>query len=154
MSVTEVDPMAAMGISLEEAVEVDEAMRDRPAGRDGRVCICGHGAGRHTVANGVVYCKPARMDCPCKKLRPVVEAEDTRAFLRKTGGAGPMHALVRGMSAVISAGKRVEWIVDLKCDKCGAEGHVVPVPVTRNGIVMAEPTGYDALLCVSCRTGA
>lgn len=149
-----VDPMAAMGISLDEALEADEALRDRPHARDGRVCICGHGAGRHSLNNGVVWCKPARMDCPCKKLRPVLEVEDTRPFLRKTAGSGPMHALVRGMSAVVAAGKRAEWIVDLKCDKCKSEGHVVPVPVTRGGLVMSEPTGYDALLCANCRTGA
>lgn len=148
------DPMAAMGISLDEAIEADEALRERPTSRDGRVCICGHGAGRHSLNNGVVWCKPARMDCPCKKLRPVLEVEDTRPFLRKTAGAGPLHALVRGMSAVLSSGKRVEWIIDLKCDKCGAEGQVAPVPVTRNGLVMSEATGYDALLCMKCRTGA
>lgn len=150
------DALEAMGISLNEAMEADEALRDRPLRRDGRVCLCGHGMSRHTVSGGVVWCKPARMDCLCKKARPVIEVDDTRAFLRKTAGAGPMHALVRGISAVAAAGKRVDWLIDLVCDKCGAEGSgkgIAPVPVTRNGVVTDEATGYDALLCMKCRTG-
>jgi hypothetical protein len=150
------DALDAMGISLEEAVEVDESLRERPSVRDGRVCLCGHGMGRHSTTGGVVWCKPARMDCPCKKIRPVIEVEDTRPFLRKTAGGGMMHALVRGISAVALSGKPVTWLVDLKCDKCGAEGKstgVVPVPVTKNGIASDEATGYDALLCQKCRMG-
>ena len=145
------DALAAMGISLEEALEVDDSLRERPRVRDGRICLCGHGAARHSVVGGAVWCKPARMDCPCKNLRPVILVDDARPFLRKTVGSGPMHALVRGMSALVESGKRVEWIVDLKCDKCGVEGAVVPVPVTRNGVVSSEATGYDALLCAKCR---
>lgn len=145
------DALAAMGISMEEAKEADDALRERPAVRDGRICICGHGVGRHSVTSGVVWCKPARMDCPCKKVRPVLEVDDARPFLRKTAGAGAMHALVRGLSALAESGKKAKWIVDLKCDKCGEEGSVVPVPVTKNGIVMSEPTGFDALLCPECR---
>lgn len=144
--------LAAMGISVEEAAEADEALRERPLMRDGRVCLCGHGVGRHTSTGGVVWCKPARMDCPCKKIRPVLEVEDSRPFLRKTAGGGAMHALVRGISALVSSGKRADWIVDLECDKCGGSDEVVPVPVTRNGVVADEATGYDALLCVGCRT--
>lgn len=147
------DVLTAMGISVEEAAEADAALRERPASRDGRVCLCGHGVGRHTVTGGAVWCKPARMDCPCKKVRPVLEVDDARPFLRKTGGGGPMHALVRGVSALVASGKKAEWIVDLVCDKCSGDQEVVPVPVTRNGIPVDEATGYDALLCSGCRAG-
>jgi len=146
------DALAAMGIDPDEAIAVDESLRERPGSRDGRVCICGHGVGRHTVEGGAVYCKPARMECLCKKVRPVVDAEDTRPFLRKTAGAGPMHALTRGLAALAALGKKAEWIVPLECDKCGDEARgIVPVPVTQQGIISSEATGFDVLLCPNCR---
>jgi len=76
-------------------------------------------------------------------------------FLRKTEGAGAMHALSRGIYAAIEAGRSVEWIVDLVCDKCNAQGkRVVPVPVTQNGFISDYATGFDALLCDDCRVSS
>jgi len=73
-------------------------------------------------------------------------------FLRKTEGAGAMHALSRGLYACIEAGRKVEWVVDLACDKCGAtDKRVVPVPVTQSGYLADYATGFDALLCDECR---
>lgn len=146
--------LAAMGIGVDEAVAADVGLRGRNGPRDGRVCLCGHSVGRHTVASGLVLCKPARMECPCRKLRPVVEAEDVRPFLRRTAGSGMMHALVRGIAALAVSGKSVEWIVDLTCDRCGGDEEVVPAAVTKQGALMSEATGYDALLCRKCRSGA
>lgn len=146
--------LAAMGIGVQEAVEADRDLRGRVGARDGRVCLCGHSVGRHTVSSGLVLCKPARMECPCRKLRPVVEAEDVRPFLRRTAGSGMMHALVRGISALAETGKSVEWIVPLECDKCGGGAEVVPAAVTKQGALSSEATGYDALLCRKCRSGA
>lgn len=146
------DALLAMGIDPDEAAQVDLELRGKSGVRDNRICLCGHGVSKHLQMSGAVYCKPSRMECPCKVVRPVLEAEDTRAFLRKTVGAGAMHALARGLSSLRERGKSGSWIVDLKCDRCGSEeSPIVPVPVTKNGVAVSEATGYDALLCVACR---
>ena len=149
------DALEKMGISLEEALKADEKVRGeaKTRDRDGRVCLCGHAIARHTLVGGVVYCKPSRMECPCKKTRPVLEVEDTRKFLRRTSGSGAMHALTLGIVSHVQTGKSVEWIVDLKCDRCGTDdNNVVPAAVTQNGRAASYATGFDALLCPKCRT--
>lgn len=145
--------LASMGITMKEAEEASEIAKVTPRGeRDGRICICGHGVARHTVTNGAVYCKPTRMECPCKKVRAVIEVDDTRPFLRRTAGSGAMHALSLGLVGLAQKGRGAEWIVDLKCDRCGAEdSNVVPAAVTANGVGVSYPTGYDVLLCSGCR---
>jgi hypothetical protein len=145
--------LEAMGISVEEAREVDKKLtRKSKTKRDRRVCVCGHAVSKHTTYNGILVCKPSAMMCPCKKITPVLEAEDTRMFLRKTEGAGPMHALTRGISACLEAGRQVEWIVSLQCARCGSsDKRVTPVPVTQNGYSADYATGFDALLCDDCR---
>lgn len=142
-----------LGISFEEARDVDQKLSKKgKAKRDRRVCLCGHGVSKHTTFNGILVCKPSAMMCPCKKINPVLEAEDTRMFLRKTEGAGPMHALSRGLYACIEAGRKVEWIVPLQCDRCKSKDkRVVPAPVTQNGFSADYATGFDALLCDDCR---
>lgn len=149
------EALEAMGISLEEAEKADRVSRETPRrerDRDISVCLCGHGSARHIVVNGTVFCKPSRMECPCKKLRPVLEATDTRKFLRKTTGGGALHALTLGILSHVKENKSVTWIVDLKCDRCGKDDkNVVPVPVTQHGRAVGYATGYDALLCRECR---
>ena len=149
--------LRAMGMSLEEAVKVDKELTEKnkkSRSRDSRVCLCGHGAGKHNVYAGILECKPTAMRCPCKKLRPVLETSDTRFFLRKTEGGGAMHALSRGVASAASSGQEVRWIEDIRCDSCGSTNPpIVPVPVSQQGNVRNEATGYDALLCASCRTG-
>ena len=150
------DALAAMGISIEDMLKAEDRLAALGTRRykesDGRICVCGHAVSRHTVINGVVYCKPSRMECPCKKCRPVIEAQDTRKFLRKTSGAGPFHALALGMLSHAKEGKTVKWIDPPKCDRCGTEtNNVVPVPVTQRGNAVDYATGFDALLCPKCR---
>ena len=145
------DAFDFMDFTLEEAVEKDNLLRQKPPERDGRICLCGHPTSRHTIANGLVFCKPTRMECPCKKVRAVVESSDVRPFLRKTEGSGPMHALGRGLAAAITKGLDVAWLIEKKCDRCGTEGPVAPVPVTQRGISTSSATGFDALLCAVCR---
>lgn len=148
------NPLAALGVSLEEVLEADSELRTRPAKRDGRICICGHSITKHKFDKylGVYECKPSRMHCPCKEARPVLEAEDTRPFLRRTQGSGAMHALSRGLAALVASGKTAEWTIDMVCDRCGEESsELLPVPVTKNGMASIEPTGIDKLICSSCR---
>lgn len=147
-----VEVLKAMGLSLDEVRKADGLVREKRHDRDQRVCLCGHAISRHTVTNGVVYCKPGRMECPCKKCRPVLEASDTRKFLRKTSGAGALHALSLGLLAHSETEKPVKWIIELKCDRCQKnDKNVVPVPVTQHGKAVSYATGYDALLCKECR---
>lgn len=145
------DALAAMGISVDEAHEADERLKDRPT-RDPRICLCGHAINKHTTPAGVITCQPSRMYCPCKNIRPVVEVEDTRLFLRKTTGPGVGHALVRGISALAQVGKEAKWIEPPCCDRCNTtEGRIVPVPINGASKTVAyEPTGLDALLCEKC----
>ena len=145
------DALAAIGISLEDAIDGDNALLRSSGNKSKLVCVCGHPVSRHTETVGVVYCKPTRMECPCKKIRPVLEAEDLRCFLRKTAGSGSMHALTRGMAASAQKEKKVRWVIDLKCDRCKKHvDRLVPTPVTQSGIAVNYPTGHDALLCHSC----
>lgn len=145
------DALSALGLTVEEVAEIDHALMTRSP-RDNRICLCGHGVSKHTEMAGVVNCKPSAMDCPCKKIRPVIETNDTRMFLRSTQGGGAMHALSRGLSALAMAGKSATWLIELKCDRCGAVDEVVvPVPITSNGHSANKATGFDALLCPNCR---
>lgn len=153
------EALNALGLSIEDVQKAEDEMYEALGSRryrttvDPRICLCGHPVGRHTVVGGITFCKPARMECPCKKCRPVIEVDDVRKFLRKTGGAGPLHALTLGIKSLAESGKKAKWIVDVSCDRCGAtDTPVVPVPVTQRGIAASHPTGYDALLCEKCRT--
>lgn len=147
------DALAMMGLTPEDIDEADaDLIEKKKHAVDRQICACGHPLSRHTIVHGAVFCKPARMECPCKHARPVIETNDTRMFIRKTDGAGSAHALSRGIRAAVEKDKSVAWIVDLVCDRCKkANPSIVPVPVTQSGHAMSEPTGYDALLCPDCR---
>lgn len=151
------DALAAMGLDLNEVLTMDESLRTRPQKRDGRICVCGHGVTKHTVyPNGKVYCKPSKMECPCKNVRPVIDVEDTRPFLRRTEGGGSEHALTRGLAALAASEKEAHWIIDLVCDTCGEyDESIQPVPTTADGRVAGGvgATGHDRLLCRACRIG-
>lgn len=144
------NPFDALDFTLDDALAADAQLITRSP-RDPRICICGHPAGRHSDLY-VMSCKPSAMSCPCKGLRVVLESDDVRPFLRKTEGAGPLHALGRGMAAAMKKGIKFWWTVPIMCDRCKTEGPVSPVAVSQRGISMSEATGYDALLCASCRT--
>jgi hypothetical protein len=149
--------LAKLGVTLEEldqgAEELAERMPNRIGGRDNRICACGHRVSAHLVIDGrIAVCQPTRLNCPCKTLRPVAEAEDTRCFNYKTEGAAAFHALWRGMRACAERGKEFRWVASLVCDRCGsAAERLVPVPVTQRGVPVQHASGYDALLCEVCR---
>lgn len=148
---TEKDPFAFVDFTYGDVVEAElKLSRQKRLDRDNRICVCGHPVARHETAYGV-YCKPSKMECPCKKVRAVLSVGDVRCFLRKTTGAGAFHALGLGLKTAYDKGFAVDWLVEQKCDKCGSEEPISPVPVTANGIISQEPTGFDALLCKKCR---
>ena len=140
-----------LDFTVEEARKTDMELLSRPTERDGRICSCGHPVARHAQLSGIVLCKPTRMECPCKSVRPVLDCSDVRPFLRKTAGPGPMHALGRGIAAALEKNLKVNWLIEMKCDRCKKEGPVSPVPVTQSGFSVDYATGFDALLCRECR---
>ena len=156
MKQSSIDALAMTGIELEELQDVGAALL-KEAPKDSRVCICGHSMNKHAVINGYVSCKPSRMSCPCKAVRPVLISTNVRPFMRKSLGSGSAHALMQGFRKAIELDAEISWIEPPTCDyqkngsKCGSTEQVVPCLVTQNGFYTTEPTGYDVFLCVSCK---
>lgn len=156
MKQSAIDALAMTGIELEELQDVGAALLKEPP-KDSRVCICGHSMNKHAVINGYVSCKPSRMSCPCKAVRPVLTSTNVRPFMRKSLGSGSAHALMQGFRKAIELDADISWIEPPTCDyqkngsKCGSTEQVVPCLVTQNGFYTTEPTGYDVFLCVSCK---
>lgn len=117
------------------------------------ICICGHADGFHdfSTSQGQDYCTANKSNCKCKKKQLVLTAQDTRMFLRKTTGPGPLHALAQGIRDAERAGNSIEWIGVPTCEPCGSTVDLSPCPVSERGIILYEDKGYNALLCVNCR---
>lgn len=142
-----------LDFDLDDALKADKEYRVKNRERDGRVCACGHPVTRHSGIAGEYVCQPTKMECPCRKPKPVLESSNTRFFVRKTVGAGAMHALGRGLAAAIEAGAECEWIVDLICEKCNEESdQLTPVAVDQFGVFVNEPARFNALICRKCRS--
>lgn len=163
------------GLSEKEIAEALAVANGKRESVKGLVCICGHPAGRHieTEYRGEkrVRCTAHKnsentsAECPCKAARVILKVEDSRGFLRKTMGAGALHALVLGIASsrervrqAYADGKRdndkfeIEWLIDLKCDKCGTyEKEVLPCPVSDRGVVVSNSAAVTLLLCKDCR---
>jgi hypothetical protein len=108
MKQSAIDALAMTGIELEELQDVGAALL-KEAPKDSRVCICGHSMNKHTAINGYVLCKPSRMACPCKAVRPVLTSTNVRPFMRKSLGSGSAHALMQGFR------KAIELDADISC---------------------------------------
>ena len=156
------DMFASMGISPEEVVDdrKDHYLVDK------RICLCGHSITKHKDVNDNKYrddfgnggwmCKPSAKVCLCNIPYPVKEVSDTRFFLRRTTGAGKLHALLKGMSTLATKGGTGRWLVTLTCAKCNESGDdkgISPVPLTKQGRESFDgmSVGYDTLLCNQCR---
>jgi hypothetical protein len=139
-----------LNFSEDEANEALAKVEDGKA-RDGRICLCGHPNKRHEYVRDRAVCKAARHRCPCSEIRLVLKVDNARAFLRKTTGGGPFHALSQGMAAAHAAGIGMEWLIEMKCDVCSEEKRLSPVPVNEDGAELSEPSAYNALVCDDCR---
>lgn len=135
--------------------------------RDGRICVCGHGARNHGIVEpehrgkaleeapqGSVACSVGRHHCACERFFPVLVSQDNRRFMSKTVGPGTEHALARGVANALNAGVAIRWAESLACGKCEAVGvrlQPVAVRVGLNGPVIARRTSeYNYLLCDAC----
>lgn len=144
----------------------DRAERKRASGgrlRDGRICRCGHPAGRHlteeVLGRGeVTRCRPGQAHCACGELQPVWQVGNVRPYLAKTEGAGGLHALLVGLDrAVERLGEEAaapEWLVEKRCAVCQEEGPVLPAPIQLDslgqGRVSYKSERITALVCRGC----
>jgi len=158
---TSLQAFEALGLSLEQAVLVDDSLRDRPKIRDGRVCICGHSKNRHKEAAGEWICVLPKFRCKCKSPNYVLDVSDTRPFTRKTKGSGMNHALYRALAANAQAEKdssetkSVVWLISqpFVCMKpsCNSTEGVLITPVSEFGIAVDYESSHNAFLCAECR---
>jgi hypothetical protein len=130
------------GFDLDELKLRDEKLK-APREVDRRICLCGHAVSRHSMEENV-FCIPARWQCHCRRLKPVMVVEDTRVFVRKSYGYGPDHALLRSLPELAKRGKKGQWLDGLSCvvTGCDAEG-VLLTPA----MLELDPNGrrYDLL---------
>jgi Mg2+ and Co2+ transporter CorA len=152
----EMDALDAIGLTLEDALNVMETEKKRVRSRrDGKVCICGHSMKQHTDnGRGELNCQPAKMFCKCRHAQVALVVPDTRMFMFRTTGPSAMHALVKGIAATMKKGKTVEWVVDLVCTVCGSEDgrKVVPHAATETKTLVANDDGaWNILICDECR---
>jgi hypothetical protein len=159
LSITEnakVENMSAfdkLGVTKDDAKDALERIQEESGRKDGRICICGHSNGRHRIGYaGLMTCQAAKQFCPCKQVRLVVSASDTRPFLRKSSGGDGFHALIQGIAAAEEKGIDVEWLVEPKCDKCGGSDGISVVTVDASGFELTESKGYDIFVCSQCRS--
>lgn len=137
-----------------EAVYLEKEKTDNYK-KDPRICVCGHPVTRHKWRDVVsaYVCKPNAMQCPCAGPNAVLEADDTRFFVKKTTGVGPHHALSQGVLALLKAGKEFQWTVEKKCSKCERETEsLTPVTLSAQMVVLrnGDAGPLNALLCGDC----
>jgi hypothetical protein len=148
------NPFEFLDIDENEAKETLSEI-NRVGNRDKRICICGHSMNYHSFIStrGHHTCNAQKNACKCRNPRPVLETTNARVFNRKTQGAAGLHALTQGIAGAMEVGATIEWLIEMKCDKCDTVGPVVPVPVTQQGVISSSGhTGFDKMLCRGCRT--
>ena len=100
---------------VERVIEVAKKRK----GRNLRyVCVCGHSEGAHSVLESENYCGIGNVWCSCKFPTWVLLAENVRHFAHKTNGAGPNHALSKGIVSTQKAGYGLESLIKRECWKC------------------------------------
>jgi hypothetical protein len=144
--------LAGLGWTAEDVAEAEGKVErlDAREPRDGRVCMCGHGAGRHRWIRDRYYCSPSRMRCRCEHLAVAGKTTDLRYFICKTEGPGEEHALVRGILRGERNGAGWEWEVAAVCGRCKSEGKVVPAAVTSTGLVSDRDEALNVMACEAC----
>jgi hypothetical protein len=166
MSNSALEALESMGIDVKR-VEILDASKSNNKSVDRRICICGHAVDRHKNGNdvpilksddpeGKFVCQPNAMTCSCKKCIPVLLVSNPKYFLKRTDGAGEMHALIRGLTGLTTKAENplFEWLIEPQCRVCSATGSgVLPAAFTLQGHLKkgAGSDGYDAFICKECR---
>lgn len=140
----ESDPLAYFGASV-DAIQLERPKVSR------EICICGHATSRHfEYSLGSFMCQVAKMYCPCKKILPVLEVDDTRAFIFTTDGRGNQHALFRGLKRLYQMGKSSRSLISNECWICRGVSPIQPVPLSEQNYVSESPQSRNAMLCEKC----
>ncbi|MCE2767074.1 MAG: hypothetical protein LW628_09200 [Fimbriimonadaceae bacterium] len=171
MSNPALDALAAMGVDVQK-IDIFDMSKSNNKSVDRRICMCGHSVDRHkdpstypnpipilksNNPNGEFICQPNAMTCSCKKVIPVLEVSNPKYFLKKTEGAGELHALTRGIRGLAKVeGNYMKWLIEPECRRCGCTGaqdRIVPATFTADGQLKktSGSDGYDAFICEKCR---
>lgn len=154
--------MDEFDLDFEEVAEMNNIFRVTTRSNDRRICSCGHAVSRHkhNPYENSYKCKPGQLACPCLVPRAVIEVPNTRYFMRKSHGSGSKHALAMGYAASKEAlgeeefAESIKWLIEPKCDFCGAETKYYPVRTTSTGDLLLDvddDKGVTAFLCPDCR---
>lgn len=145
-------PLDYLGVT-DESVEKFLDDRDRYDSSK-QVCICGHAINKHSgYEEGLGACVTGRHWCPCLAKRPVLYANDTRYFMRKSYGLGSKHALSTGLRRLGQVGKRAYWLESPTCwhPDCPQTNNLIfPVPMDKHNHIVNEPGAINVLLCETC----
>jgi len=145
----------AFDVNQDELELIDKAVRQPPQRNDRRICICGHPVSRHDKETRA--CRPARFDCPCRRLHPVIEVPNTRFFLSRTMGSGEKHALTRGIFMARQAmgddfDERAKWLVELQCEnpECKQPTKLYPVKCDTDWFRIYDADKEQGVTCFYC----
>lgn len=143
--------LESIGTSASEMKSYMEALRSRIGNPDRFICICGHQMARHETSGKVTSCLVSRAWCACSEPLAVLDADMVNPFRFSTSGFGKKHALSKGIFALIQAGKRADWLIDLSCFKCNtSEKPVLPTPLNMNLKITYSSGSKNVLLCEDC----
>lgn len=122
--------------------------------RSKHVCICGHAINKHSgYERGLGACITGRHWCPCMAENPVLFANDTRYFMRKTYGLGSKHALSTGLAKLAQVGKKAYWLEQPSCwnPNCDQSNKLIfPVSMDKSSQIINEPGPINVFLCETC----
>ncbi|MFM1786420.1 MAG: hypothetical protein RL228_370 [Actinomycetota bacterium] len=144
------DALSLLGFSETDVEE--ELRKNRLAPPSKQVCICGHAVNKHSeLSQGRWTCQTANHICPCQGPEPVLVVQDTRYFMKKTEGYGPMHAISYGLMRLRQEKKWARFIIDLKCDRCKAENcKLYPTALSPELRIVRRPSSINKFLCIEC----
>lgn len=115
------------------------------------VCICGHSVSRHFKQGDIWMCIVTKMWCRCPGPLPVLQSQDLKPFMFKTTGAGPHHALTKGLYALSQKGKGMRWIIKTECQICRkSDVTIYATPLAENNRFSVDYAKQNALLCIEC----
>ena len=156
------DEVTGITEEMVQAYRDAKAAKNR-AGRDRRVCVCGHTGKAHFTTDGstvdqpvgAVACQAGRVPCNCTSFKWVLTADDVRSFIQKTEGPGPEHALTKGIVSTTLRGFAISWRDGVACFNCKRSpeevGTLIPIAYNERGYEAFRSTDRNMLMCEGCR---